>query len=234
MGYTAPSQLRVAGSSGSGAFSSFPGIFTTTESESSSRFSTSFDVDVGTPYQLTGSVSVAGWLTAGALARIRLRTAGGALIAEMSAETDFSCQDPSCTTVGPFPLDQSGAPAPTCSRPRRPAKRYHSSTRATSSPRSRRQRTTRSSCRRAGRPVARPRGAGSVGALARTHGRGDAASVLATFRCRDLLCSAPGAIRTHDLRVSGLKEQTRAGLRRQTAHTDQQRREAEPKVVPIR
>jgi len=95
-------------SAGSGALSSFPGIFTTTESESSSTFSTSFDVDVGTPYQLTGTVSVTGGLTAAALARVRLWTSGGTLIAEMSAETDPGCQDASCATVGPFPLDQTG------------------------------------------------------------------------------------------------------------------------------
>jgi hypothetical protein len=97
---------------GSGGLTTPPNIFTITSSDSASRFSTSFDVDIATPFRLTGSVTAAGGLTAGALSRIRLRTAGGTPIAEMSAETDPECQSEECSTVGPLPLHATGVLAP--------------------------------------------------------------------------------------------------------------------------
>ena len=98
--------------SGSGGLSSPPNIFTVTDSEAASRFSTTFAVAAVTPYRLSGSVMSTGGLSANATSAIRLKTSGGAVIAEVSAVTDPNCQEQSCAEVGPIPLIHVGVLAP--------------------------------------------------------------------------------------------------------------------------
>lgn len=88
------------------------GMAEVTSGSSDSHFEVSFDVDAPTPYRLRGSVSANGGLSANSTARIRLRNAGGATLAEVVAATDPDCQMPECAAVGPLPLDQLDVLAP--------------------------------------------------------------------------------------------------------------------------
>jgi hypothetical protein len=84
---------------GSGGFAAPPNNFIITDSEAASRFSATFAVASATPYRRTGSVTVTGGLSASALARIRLKTAGGAVVDEVSVQTDPECQFTECALV---------------------------------------------------------------------------------------------------------------------------------------
>ena len=98
---------------GTGGYTPPPVNRATLETGSSdSHFEVSFDVDAPTPIHLTGSVVATGGLSANSTARIRLRSAGGATLAEVVAASDPDCQDASCETVGPFPIDHTSVLAP--------------------------------------------------------------------------------------------------------------------------
>jgi hypothetical protein len=109
-------QLEAEGSgthSGSGAFAPPPPNRAIAISGSSdSHFEVSFDVAAPTPVRLTGSVAATGGLSANSTAQIRLRTAGGATLAEIVAATDPGCVDEGCATVGPFPIEHVAVLAP--------------------------------------------------------------------------------------------------------------------------
>ena len=97
---------------GSGALTTPPNIYTTSESTSTTLHRVGFDVDAATPYRLSGSVTSTGGLSANATTRITLKTSGGAKLAEVVAATDSNCQDPSCAVVGPLPVASYGVLAP--------------------------------------------------------------------------------------------------------------------------
>ena len=98
---------------GSGGFTPPPdNAATVTTGSSDSHFEVSFDVDAPTPIRLTGSVAATGGLSANSTTRIRLRTSGGATLAEVVAATDPDCQDSACATVGPFPIHHEGVLTP--------------------------------------------------------------------------------------------------------------------------
>ena len=97
---------------GGGGLSAPPNLFQTVASFSDSSFEVAFDVDEPTPYQLAAHVTATGGLSANSMARVRLRTSGGATLAEVVAATDPNCMDSSCATVGPFPLTQTDVLAP--------------------------------------------------------------------------------------------------------------------------
>jgi hypothetical protein len=108
-------RIEARGSSeatGSGGLSTPPNIFTVTDSEAASRFSTTFTVAAATPYRLSGSVTSSGGLSANSISFVRLKTSGGAVIAEVSAATDPNCQEAGCAEVGPNPLISVGVLAP--------------------------------------------------------------------------------------------------------------------------
>lgn len=99
--------------SGAGAyFSPPPGGAHVTNGSSDSHFEVAFDVDAPTPYRLHGSVSANGGLSANTVSQIRLRTAGGTLIEEVVAATDYNCQDSGCAQVGPLPIHRVDVLAP--------------------------------------------------------------------------------------------------------------------------
>jgi hypothetical protein len=93
---------------GSASLTTPPNVYTEVESTAGSHFSTSFDVAEPTPYSLSGSVRASGGLSANSSAHVTLRTAGGQVLAEVSAATDPDCADPSCADVGPFPIARVG------------------------------------------------------------------------------------------------------------------------------
>jgi hypothetical protein len=102
-----------AAHSGSGAyFSPPPGGAHVSNGSSDSHFEVAFDVDTPTPYRLHGHVSANGGLTANTVSSIRLRTAGGTVIEEVVAATDYNCQDSGCAQVGPLPIHREDVLAP--------------------------------------------------------------------------------------------------------------------------
>jgi hypothetical protein len=98
---------------GSGAYTPPPpNLASVTSGSSDSSFEVAFDVDAPTPVRLSGKVSASGGLSANTTARIRLRTAGGSTLAEVTAASDPACQLSECATVGPLPLEATLVLAP--------------------------------------------------------------------------------------------------------------------------
>ena len=95
-----------------GGFVAPPNLFQTVASSSDSHFEVAFDVDAPTPYRLAARVSASGGLSANSVSRVRLRTSDDTTLAEVVAATDPNCMDSGCSTVGPFPLQQTGVLAP--------------------------------------------------------------------------------------------------------------------------
>jgi hypothetical protein len=95
-----------------GGFVAPPNLFQSIASSSDSHFEVAFDVDAPTPYRLAAHVTATGGLSANSAARVRLRTSDDVTLAEVLAATDPECMDSGCSTVGPFPLQQTGVLAP--------------------------------------------------------------------------------------------------------------------------
>lgn len=90
----------------------FPIIFHSESRDTDTHALVSFELDAGSAYVLSGSVTTRGLMFSSSSARVRLTGPGDVLVAEVEVLSDPDCPSDDCETVGPELLDASGVLAP--------------------------------------------------------------------------------------------------------------------------